>query len=109
MQQIRAEKFKTRHDWVGELIIWELRNKFDHTNKWYMHNPESIMENETRKFLLDFETQTEEKIYRHKNPMATLKSTQPITALAIKVQIEKTTKRRKQIWKKKPLYGYFKR
>ena len=35
--------YKTRHDWVGNVIYWELCKKlnFDHTNKWYMHNPES--------------------------------------------------------------------
>ena len=32
--------------------------KFDHTNQWYMHNPESIIENETHKLLWDFEIQT---------------------------------------------------
>ena len=46
------------HDWVGKVIHRELcKNfKFDHTNKWYMHNPESVLENETPKILLDFET-----------------------------------------------------
>ena len=28
-------------------------------NKWYMHNPESILENETHKILWDFEIQTD--------------------------------------------------
>ena len=27
--------------------------------KWYMHNPESVLENETYKFLWDFEIQTD--------------------------------------------------
>ena len=33
--------YKTRYDWVEEGIQWELcqKFKFDHTNKWYMHNP----------------------------------------------------------------------
>ena len=29
--------------------------KFDHTNEWYMHNPESVLEKETNKLLWDFE------------------------------------------------------
>ena len=39
------------------MIYWELckKLKFDHTNKWYMHNPESIPENETDRILRDFE------------------------------------------------------
>ena len=28
-------------------------------NKWYMHKPESILENEMHKFLWDFEIQTD--------------------------------------------------
>ena len=51
---------KTRHDWVGEVIHWELckRFKFDHTNKWSMQNPGSVQENETHKLLWEFEIQT---------------------------------------------------
>ena len=41
--------YKTRHDWVGMGIHWELCKglKFDHTNKWYIHKLESVQENET--------------------------------------------------------------
>ena len=35
------------------------KSKFDHTNKWYMQNPESVLENETYKLLWDFEIQTD--------------------------------------------------
>ena len=45
-----VKEYKTRHVWVEEVVLWELckKLKFDHTNKWYMYNPESILENETR-------------------------------------------------------------
>ena len=35
------------------IIPWELYKKleFDHTNKWYIQNPESVQENEMHKFL----------------------------------------------------------
>ena len=38
------KEYKTRHDWMGKVTHWELykKLKFDHTNKWYMHNLESI-------------------------------------------------------------------
>ena len=36
--------------------------KFDRTNKWYMHNLEFVLENETHKLLWDFETQTDHPI-----------------------------------------------
>ena len=36
--------------------------KSDHTNKWYMHNPASVLENVTHKLLWDFEIQTDHLI-----------------------------------------------
>ena len=58
------EEYKTRHDWMGKVIHWELSKKFkfDHTNKWCMHNPESVLENEMHKYLWDFEIQTDHLI-----------------------------------------------
>ena len=40
----------TRHDWVGKVIHWDMSKKFkfDHMNKWYMHNPASVLENDTQ-------------------------------------------------------------
>ena len=54
------KEYKTRHGEVGKVILWELckKLKFDHTNKWYMHNPECVLENETQKCLWDFDIQT---------------------------------------------------
>ena len=44
---------KTRHDWVGKVINWELckKLKVDQTIKCYMHKPESLQENEARNSL----------------------------------------------------------
>ena len=36
--------------------------KFDRANKWYMHNPESVPENETHKVVWDFDIQTDHQI-----------------------------------------------
>ena len=57
--KLAKKEYKTRHDWVGKLIHWELckKLKFDHTARWYMHKPESVLENETYKTLWDFEIQ----------------------------------------------------
>ena len=54
------KEYKARHDWVGKVIHWEMCKefKFDHTNKWYMHNPAPILENDTHKLLWDFSIQT---------------------------------------------------
>ena len=49
---------------MGQVIYWELckKFKFESTNKWYMHNPESVLENETHKVLCDFEIKTDHLI-----------------------------------------------
>ena len=46
---------------MGKVIHWEMckKLKFDHMNKWYMHNPESILENVTHKLHRDFEIHTD--------------------------------------------------
>ena len=43
------KEYKTRHDWMGKVIHWEMCKQFklDHANKWYTHNPASVLENDT--------------------------------------------------------------
>ena len=62
--KLAQKKYKTRHNWVGKVNHWELckKLKYDHANKWYMHNPESVLENETHKLLGDFEIQMDHLI-----------------------------------------------
>ena len=59
-----AQEYKTRHDWVGKVIHWEMcmKFKFDHTNKWYMHNPAPVLEYDTHKLLWDFGIHTDHQI-----------------------------------------------
>ena len=54
----------SRHDWVGKMIYSELcqKYKFDHAIKWYMHNPESVLEKKMHKILWDFDKQTDHLI-----------------------------------------------
>ena len=55
--KLTQKECKTRHDWVEKVTHWELCKKFTNgkTNKWYMHKPESIQENERHEILWDFE------------------------------------------------------
>ena len=39
-----------------------MRKKFDHKNKWYMLNPDSVLATEMQKLLRDFEIQTDHLI-----------------------------------------------
>ena len=60
----KKQQISTESVWVGNAIHLELCKKFrfDHTIRWYMHNPESILKNETHKLLWDFKIQTDHLI-----------------------------------------------
>ena len=59
--KLAQKEYKNRHNWVGKVIHKEFSQKFkiDQMNKWYMHNLESILKNETHKVPRDFEIQTD--------------------------------------------------
>ena len=63
-KKLAQKEYKARHDWVGKVIHWEMCRKFqfDHTNKWYMHNPAPVIENDSHKLLWDFNIQTDHLI-----------------------------------------------
>ena len=60
---------------MGKGFHWEWCKKFtfDHTNKWYIHNPESVLENETQKLLWDFEIQTDHLISARRSDLVIVK------------------------------------
>ena len=62
--KLAQKEYKTRHDWVGKVIHWEMckKIKFDHTNEWYMYSPAPVLENDTHKLLWDFDVQTDHLI-----------------------------------------------
>ena len=63
-RKLAQKEYKDRHDWVGKVIHWEMRkkSKLDHANKWYMHNPAPVLENDTHKLLWDFNIQADHLI-----------------------------------------------
>ena len=62
--KLAQKKYTTRYNWVGKVFQWEMcqKFKFDYTNKWYMHNTAPVLENDTNKFLWDFNIQTDHLI-----------------------------------------------
>ena len=60
------KEFKTIH--------WEMckKFKFDHTNKWYMHNPTFLLGNDTHTFLWDFHIQTDHIISARRTELITI-------------------------------------
>ena len=66
MRQIVSEcpmlaqrKYRKKHDCFGRKIHWEVCRKigFDVNEKWYKHEPEKVVENDSWK-IWDFTTQT---------------------------------------------------
>ena len=47
-RKLARKEYKTRQNGVDKVIHWDVckKLKFDHTNKWYMHNLASVLENE---------------------------------------------------------------
>ena len=62
--KLAQREYKARHDWVGKGIPWEIckKFKFDHIDKWYIHNPAPVLENATHKLLWDFNIQMDHVI-----------------------------------------------
>ena len=62
--KLAQKEYKTRRDWVGKVIHREMckKFKFNHTNKWYLHSPAPVLENNTYKLLSDFEIHTDHLI-----------------------------------------------
>ena len=62
--KLPQKEYKARHAWVGKVIHREMgkKFKFDPTNKWYMHNPAPVLENDIHKLLWDFDIRTDHLI-----------------------------------------------
>ena len=58
------KEYRPKRDWVGKVINWKMckKCKINHTNKWYMHNQASVLENDIHKVLWDFDIQTDHLI-----------------------------------------------
>ena len=62
--KLAQKEYQTRYDCVGKVIHREMykKSKFDHTNKWYMHNPAPVPKDNTYKFLWHFDMNTDHLI-----------------------------------------------
>ena len=62
--KLAQKEYKRRHDNLGKIVHWKLVRKcnFEAGDKWYGHEPESVLENEDYKILWDFIIQTDHVI-----------------------------------------------
>ena len=62
--KLAQKECKRRHDNLGKIADWKLARKcnFEAGDKWYEHEPESVLKNEDYKILWDFSIQTDHVI-----------------------------------------------
>ena len=74
---LAQREYKRRHDWVGRKIHWEVCRKigFDVNEKWYKHEPEKVVENDSWKTLWDFTIQTDHVIEARRLDMVIIDKT----------------------------------
>ena len=62
--KLAQKEYKRRHDNLGKTVQWKLNRKcnFEAGDKWYEHEPESVLESEDYKILWDFSIQTDHVI-----------------------------------------------
>ena len=83
--KLAQKEYKTRYDWVGKAIHWEMckKLKFDHTNKWYMHNPAPVLENDTHKLQWDFGIHTDHLISARRPDLIIINKKRQLAKLSI--------------------------
>ena len=62
--KLAQKEYKRRHDNLGKIVQWKLARKcnFEAGDRWYEHEPESVLENRDYKILWDFSIQTDHVI-----------------------------------------------
>ena len=62
--KLAQKEYKKRHDNLGKIIHWKLARKctFEAGDKWYEHEPESVLENEDYKIFSDCSIHTDHVI-----------------------------------------------
>ena len=63
-RKLAQKEYKRRRDNLGKIVHWKLARKcnFEAGDKWYEHEPESVLENEDYKILWNFSIQTDHVI-----------------------------------------------
>ena len=63
-EKLAQKEYKRRHDNVARKVHWDFckKNGLEHTEKWYEHIPEGVVENEEVKVLWDINVQCDNVI-----------------------------------------------
>ena len=104
--KLAQKEYKTRHDWVGKVIHWEMRKKFKfhHTNKWYMHNLAPVLDNNTHKLLWDFDIHTDHLISARRPDFIIIKEKKKRTCKIVDFAVSVDHRIKLKEYKKKDKY-----
>ena len=72
--------------------------KFDRTNKWYMHNPAPVPENDTHKLLGDFDIHTDHLISARRPDLIIINKKREFAKLSTMLS-QLTTEKNERMWK----------
>ena len=74
---LTQREYKRRHDWVGRKIHWEVSRKigFDVNEKWYKHEPEKVVKNDSWKILWGVTIKTDHIIEARRPDMVIIDKT----------------------------------
>ena len=99
--KLAQKLYKARHDWVDKMIHWEMckKFKFDHTNKWYMHKPAPVLENDTHKLLWDFDVNTNPLVSARRPNLIIINKKKREFAKLLTLLSQLTTEYNEKIWK----------
>ena len=83
-KMLAQKDYKKRHDWVGRRIHWEVCRKYniDVSEKWYNHEPVSVLDNGQCTLLWDFTIQTDNEI-KARRPDMIIKDKEKNTCIII--------------------------
>ena len=82
--KLALKEYKPRNYGVDKVIDSKMykKLKFDHTNKWYMHNPAPVLENNTYKLLWDFDIHMDHLISFRRPGLTTFNKKRELTKLS---------------------------
>ena len=63
-EKLAEKEYKRQHDNVAKKVHWDFckKNELEHTERWYEHAPEGVVENEEVKVLWDINVQCDNVI-----------------------------------------------
>ena len=81
--KLAQREYKRRHDKVGKIVHWKLCKKYnlERKEKWYEHEPESVMENDVVKILWDVNIQCDHVIQARRPDIVVIEKEERICKL----------------------------